>query len=52
MINTISDLNKFANGCDNCDQILKKLIDKKQLISAKLAKLLTSPDKNNIRILN
>ena len=38
-ITTVKQLNQFANGCLNVDELLKKLIEEKQIISEEIAKL-------------
>ena len=43
VINSVKDLNRFANG--NCDHLLKRLIDNKQMVSANIAKLVLALDK-------
>ena len=39
IITTVKQLNQFANGCLNVDEILKKLIDEKQPITVEIANL-------------
>lgn len=47
MLKTIKDLAQFAKDCDNCEQLIERLIEQRQIVAPELASLIMSKRVNH-----
>jgi len=40
MLKTIKDLAQFAKDCENCEQLIERLIEQRQIVAPELANLI------------